>query len=162
MGKTIEVRLSDAQHAALSEAAKASGTTAFFSFCRDMLMAGLEMNAKAPGPERTAVRPQIKQPMAVETPADDRISRIEDAVQRLTDYVLQGQQPAPEAPPQQPIDVDSIVNAQFAEAEAQGLTEHVSDEAEQQLAESGVRPLSRRPTPFSAGSAPRHLQQLLG
>jgi hypothetical protein len=184
MGKTIEVWLSDAQSAALSAEAEASGMK-FFEFCRAKLVADVTAKpvslrippqltggrsttiqvAEADAPakvaefaERLAALPEPQRP-----PEDDRISRIEDAVARLTEFVLQGQQPAlAEAQPQQPLDVDSIVNAQFAEAEAAGLTEHVPDEAEQQLAESGVRPLSRRPIPFSANSAPRHLQQLLG
>lgn len=164
MGKVIEIRLSDAQHAALTEAHNASGGT-FFEFCRAKLMDGLTTPLqRSPKLERARIdhaeRLVQGQPRVIAE--DDRISRIEDALTRLTDYVLQGQAPD-EAQHQQaaaPVDIDSLVNAQFAEAEAAGLTQHVPDEADVQMAQSGVRPLSRRPVPFSASGGPRHLREL--
>jgi len=181
MGKTIEIRLSDAQHAALIAAAEASGRH-LFDHCRMMLMQNLTTPVQrtikpkfAHGElsptivnvgsvDRNGVHPDNGQtygrsPAMEALPDDARMSRIEDALSRLTEYVLGGQQPTEPQPPDL-IDVDSLVSAQFAEAEAQGLTEYVPDEAEQQLASSGVRPLSRRPIPFSAHSAPRHLREL--
>jgi len=181
MGKTIEIRLNDAQHLVLLAEAAASGRH-LFDHCRIKLMQNLTTpapvslrvppqltggrsmsvqvaEADAPAKvaefaERLAALPDTRPPPASD---DARMSRIEDALSRLTEYVLGGQQPT-EPQPADPIDVDSLVSAQFAEAEAQGLTEYVPDEAEQQLASSGVRPLSRRPIPFSAHSAPRHLR----
>jgi hypothetical protein len=184
MGKTIEIRLNDAQHLALLTEAASSGRH-LFDHCRIKLM----QNLTTPAPVSLRVPPQLTggRSMSVQVaeadapakvaefaerlaalpdthrlPASDdaRMSRIEDALSRLTEYVLNGQQPTEPQQPHDPIDVDSLVSAQFAEAEAQGLTEYVPDEAEQQLASSGVRPLSRRPIPFSAHSAPRHLREL--
>jgi hypothetical protein len=167
MGKTIEIRLSDAQHAALTEAHQANPDgRPFYGFCRDMLMAGLT----EPKPVLLRVAPQLSpgrsatvRVAATNAPAgktaDDRIARIEDAVARLTDYVMGSQQPS-DPQPEQPIDVDSLVDAQFAEAEAQGLTHREPDENEEVMRHAGVRPLSRRPPRFSANSAPRHLQSL--
>jgi hypothetical protein len=187
MGKTIEIRLSDAQHAALIAQAAAYGRH-LFDHCRMKLMENLTTPAlvslRVP-PQLTGGRSTTVQvaetdapakvaefaerlaalPDTRRAPASDnvRMSRIEammvemsQAIHNLANpaYIVEPQQPA------DPIDVDSLVSAQFAEAEAQGLTEHVPDEAEQQLASSGVRPLSRRPIPFSAHSAPRHLREL--
>jgi hypothetical protein len=162
MGKTIEVELNDAQFAQLTAEADMAGMK-LFKYCRAKLTNTL------PAAEYHGV--PIKQVDRIVQPAmdrfipaqDDRISRIEEAIANLTNFVLQGQPAAPDqAHPQDPIDVESLVDRQFREAEAQGLTEHVPNETEQHMADSGVRPLSRRPQPFSANSAPRHLQQLLG
>lgn len=178
MGKTIEVFLSDAQHAALLAEAAASGLP-FFGYCRSKLMGEIPPEAYGIGPamhemprhraendrkrteliEAEASRPLL--PPAAPA-ADDRIARIEDAVARLTDYVMGQAAPAQPQHPTEPPSVDDIVNAQFADAEAHGLTEHVPDVDEEVMQHAGVRPLSRRPIPFSANSAPRHLQQLLG
>lgn len=167
MGKTIEVRLSDAQYAALSAEAAASGQK-FFEYCRAKLVAATVASPAQPKHPAIITKfnlvPELRQE-APAPPADDRIARIEDAVARLTEYVLQGQptpdQAQPEQP-QQPIDVDSLVDAQFAEAEAAGLTEHVPGVDEEVMQHAGVRPLSRRPMRFSANTAPRHLQDMLG
>lgn len=163
MGKTIEIRLSDAQHAALIAEAATYGRH-LFDHCRHKLTEKFIVEAQYAKPELERLRVREAERVVAGRPPvirddDARMSRIEDALSRLTEYVLGGQQPT-QPQPADPIDVDSLVNAQFAEAEAQGLTEHVPDEAEQQLASSGVRPLSRRPIPFSAHSAPRHLREL--
>lgn len=163
MGKTIKIDLSDAQYAALSAEAEALGRP-LFGHCRDKLAAATV--ASPAQPKRPVIVPQFTQvpemsQAAPTPPADDRIARIEDAVARLTDYVMG--QAAPEAQqPSEPLDVDSIVNAQFAQAEAAGLTEHIPDVEEELMLASGVRPISRRPVPFSAHGGPKHLQQLLG
>lgn len=183
MGKTIEIRLSDAQHAALIAEAESAGRH-LFDHCRHKLTEKFVVKAEHSrfesyyrrkpfdmvqdakrGLEQANVREaerMVAGPPSVIHDDNARMSRIEDALARLSEYVLGGQQPTETQPeqPHDPIDVDSLVSAQFAEAEAQGLTEHVPDEAEQQLANSGVRPLSRRPIPFSAHSAPRHLREL--
>lgn len=152
MGKTIEVRLSDAQHAQLVAEAEASGDS-FFGYCRSKLTTQL-LDAFPLTPANPAPRVTIK------PTADDRIARIEDAVARLSEIVLQGHQPvaAQEAQPAEPFDVEDLVNEQFAEAEASGLTERIPDEVEEVMAQSGMRPLSRRPIRFS--TTPRHLQGL--
>jgi hypothetical protein len=165
MGKTIEIRLSDAQHAALLFEAESAGRH-LFDHCRHKLTEKFIVQAQYAKPELERLRVREAERVVAGRPPvihDDnaRMSRIEDALARLSEYVLGGQptETQPEQP-HDPIDVDSLVSAQFAEAEAQGLTEYVPDEAEQQLANSGVRPLSRRPIPFSVHSAPRHLREL--
>lgn len=175
MGKVIEIRLSDAQHAALSAEAEASGHR-FFEYCRIKLTTENQALSYGTSPmasdlavvkadnERKLIQARLREaerlppPMIVE---NDRISRIEDAVARLTDYVLKGHAPTEmPAQPAAPVDIDAMVAASFQEAEAQGLTEHVPDEAETELQTSGVRPLSRRPVPFSPATVSRHLQQI--
>ena len=163
MGKTIEIRLSDAQHAALTVEADASGTT-FFGYCRAKLLNETNTQAREPVVIERPIAPRHATPKvaAVAPPVVDRIARIEDAVARLTEVVMQGYQPQEQPMAAEPPSVDDIVNAQFAEAEAAGLAEHVPDEADVEMQHSGVRPLQRRPTPFSAANAPKHLQQFLG
>lgn len=172
MGKIIEVRLSDAQYAALWTEAEASGQK-FFEHCRAKLVG--DGSSYGIGPAMVVDLPIVKaenerkrretvaREVAVQgPPTDDRISRIEDAVARLTEFVLNGQVPAaPPSSPLEPIDVDSLVDAQFREAEASGLTEPMPDETEIEMQASGVRALSRRPIPFSARGVPRHLQDVL-
>jgi hypothetical protein len=167
MGKTIEVRLSDAQHAYLWAEAEAAGQP-FFGYCRAKLVAASVATPAQPKPRVivpqfsvATVKAALKQTEPQPAPADDRIARIEDAVARLTSYVMGQAEPAAEQQQaDDPIDVDSIVNAQFQDAEANGLTEHVPDENEEVMQHAGVRPLSRRPMKYSAHSTPRHLQQL--
>lgn len=151
MGKTIEVRLSDAQHAQLVAEAEASGES-FFGYCRSKLTAVSVQAIR----DRSVVVPT----RPTTSTSDDRIARIEDAVARLSEIVLQGHQPvaAQEAQPAEHFDVEDLVNEQFAEAEASGLTERIPDEVEEVMAQSGMRPLSRRPIRFS--TTPRHLQGL--
>jgi hypothetical protein len=181
MGKTIEVRLSDAQYAALSAEAEASGQT-FFGYCRSKLTANADAHTYGVGPmmrDLPAIRAENNRklteafmreaervpPYIIPEP-DDRIGRLETMMMEMGRAIQNLANPAYVAEPQlqepqEPVDVDSIVNAQFAEAEAQGLTEHVPDENEEVMQHAGVRPVMRRPTPFSASNAPRHLQQLL-
>lgn len=160
MGRSIEVRLSDAQYAQLSAEAEASGQK-FFEYCR------AKLTIAAPPTTRTTtlIVPAVHRAPVQPAPADDRISRIEDAVARLTQYVLADKQEPTEPQSEQPqaaapFDVDSIVNEQFSEAEAQGLTQHVPDVNQEVMNAAGVRPLSRRPVPFSPQTAPRHLAGL--
>ena len=165
MGKTIEIRLSDAQHATLMAEAEASGHP-FFGYCRAKLLSDSIVR-----PEESPVvmartlvpgKPAVRAAPAPTIPsADDRFARLEDAVAKLTEYVLQGSQAQP-MDAAEPPSVDDLVNAQFAQAEAEGLTEHVPDEAEVAMETSGVRPLHRRPQPFSPAVAPRHIAQMLG
>ncbi len=212
MGKTIEIRLSDAQHRALSAEAEASGGT-FFGYCREKLMAGTEIKRRPasepiPDPADRSLRTDpvakdleqvrnrldrafhhafaghdLGEPASEAVPASpephqvlpttwgkestistgpDRLSRIEDAVARLAEIVM-GQQPAqaPQPQPTEPIDVDDMVSRQMAAAEAEGLTEHVPDQADIEMQHAGVRPLHKRPTRFAAASVPRHLQDVL-
>jgi hypothetical protein len=215
MGKSIEIRLSDAQYAALSAEADAAGVP-FFGHCRAKLVAN--MTAAQPslidyrkyyagpktvdtvdqpygrGPtlaglpsviaenERKLAKARIREAEmrthvipVIPAPADDRIARIEDAVARLTEYLIDRGPPTQQyassdysiATPEpqkvtEPIDVDSLVDAQFRDAEANGLTEHIPDADEEVMQHAGVRPLSRRPQRYSANSGPSHLQELLG
>jgi hypothetical protein len=179
MGKTIEVRLSDAQYAYLWAEAEAAGQP-FFGYCRAKLVAATVASPAQPKlpavqpmftaseliPERVVdIKPGLVARTApLATPAaDDRIARLEDAIARLTDHVLGQAEPTAQQQEQYaPPDVDSIVDAQFAAAEAEGLTEVQPDQADIEMQHAGVRPLSRRPMPFSASNTPRHLQQLLG
>jgi len=156
MGKTIEIRLSDAQHAQLTAEAASEGLP-FFGYCREKLTA--QMTTRLP-PTPANPGPRLSPPPKL--PEDNRIDRLEAmmmemgrAIQNLANpaYVVEGPQE-----PEDPIDVDSIVNAQFQEAEAQGLTERVPDENEEVMRYAGVRPLARSAPKFS--STPRHLQGL--
>lgn len=175
MGKTLQIQLSDAQHAALSAEAQASGVTSFFGYCRSKLLAGTEIRRK---PAEVSLEPIAaalaamapKEPAPIEPPvtslpvsqADIRLSRIEDAVARLTDFVLSNHQQQPEQQQQfAPPDVDDMVERQLRQAEAKGLTEHVPDQAEVEMHHAGVRPLQKRQMPFSAATVARHLQDVL-
>ena len=179
MGKTLQIQLSDAQHAALSAEAQASGVASFFGYCRSKLLAGTEIRRKpaevslepiaaalaamAPKePPNTATVPEPKLPPAAAHPVvhDDRLSRIEDAVARLTEFVLATQQ-QPQPQPVEPPNVDDMVERQLRQAEAKGLTEHVPDQAEVEMHHAGVRPLQKRQMPFSAATVARHLQDVL-
>lgn len=172
MGKTLQIQLSDAQHAALSAEAQASGVTSFFGYCRSKLLAGTEIRRKpaevslepiaaalaamAPKEQTVQVPPQP----AEDLPPSDRLSRIEDAVARLTEFVLATQQ-QPQPQPVEPPNVDDMVEFQLRQAEAEGLTEHVPDQAEVEMHHAGVRPLQKRQMPFSAATVARHLQDVL-
>ena len=180
MGKTLQIQLSDAQHAALSAEAQASGVTSFFGYCRSKLLAGTEIRRK---PAEISLEPiaaalAAMAPTAVSTyveqvvapppqpseniPEADRLSRIEDAVARLTEFVLANHQQQPEQPQQfAPPDVDDMVERQLRQAEAEGLTEHIPDQAEVEIQHAGVRPLAKRTMPFAAQNVPRHLQDVL-
>lgn len=178
MGKTIEVRLNDAQYAALVAEADASGQK-FFEHCRTKLVAGHQghygtspLKQRLPEFRReneaklaeARIREAQRIPPYIIPEPDDRIDRIERAVAALTDVVMGAQivPPQPDPALAEPLDIDSIVDAQFAQAEAAGLTEMVPDPIEEEMQNSGVRAISRRPVPFSGANTPRHLQSLLG
>lgn len=176
MGKTIEVRLSDAQYAALFAEAEGLGRK-LFEHCRAKLVATTNDLSYGESPamralpllradnERKLAEGRLREaerPLPRIIPADDRIARLEDAIARLTNHVLGQAEPAAQQQEQYaPPDVDSIVDAQFAAAEAEGLTEVQPDQADIEMQHAGVRPLSRRPMPFSSANVPRHLQQLM-
>lgn len=65
-------------------------------------------------------------------------------------------QPEPQPEPVPEFELDAIVGAKLAEAEAAGLAEP-APQPEQSPESAEVRPLRRPPTPFSAQTTPRHL-----
>lgn len=179
MSKTIEIRLSDAQHAALTAEVEASGER-FFDYCRAKLLAGANAQTYGIGPamrelpairaenERKLAEARIREaerfPPRVIPEQDDRISRIEDAVARLAEIVLQRRaepDPIDQDDEPQPTgtqdDFETIMARRMSEAGAQGLTrpqaapvqEQTDDDRDYEMV--GVRPF-RKPGPpaFSA------------
>lgn len=64
--------------------------------------------------------------------------------------------------PRPAIDVDAMVADTLDEAEAQGLTEPQIADGQDEMPEAGVRPLFRRPVPFSPGNQHARLEQFFG
>lgn len=98
--------------------------------------------------------PMVRDVLSVATPVTQGYPAAGDAGGDYVDDRPQSAAPA--------IDIDAMVGDAFEQAEAEGLTERQIEEGQGDMPDSGVRPLFRRPVPFSRGTQPMHLQQLLG
>jgi hypothetical protein len=162
MIKTIEIKLSEAQHAALAAAAKAAGKK-FYDHCRDQLLARVttaperEMATKSRGEfdHLNARGEEVYVGIADVKP--DRMDRLEEMVARLATAVdaLAG---VPREEPQEEIDIDidDVVGRSLSEAESQGLT--AIPEQVEAPSGNGVRHVGTRPRMPYTGPAPAHLR----
>lgn len=178
MGRTVEIKLNDAQYAALSAQVEASGQR-FYDYCRNKLMADLSPYGRSPVMEALprikanndwAARFNADNDATLEKLCDgDRIARVEKTLAKLVDHILA--QPGVVRTidagaeghhvPMTLIDVDSMVESTLADAEQQGLTEPRYSEADHEFAVTGVRSVGpRRAPPYSPGTQPSHLRSM--
>lgn len=167
MSKEISIKLSDAQADALAEEANKAGLK-YFDHCRAKLLAGLGQPVHN-GRQQVDVRePRSK---VLKSDADQRIDRLEAMMLDLGRAIQDIANPArghdhglPDAVADfadaTPVDTDDMVSQALVDAERAGLT--AVDRGPPQPA-GGVRHVgTRRPSPFSVGSQPRHLAQAFG
>lgn len=163
MSKVIEIRLSDAQHAALTAAIEASGEK-FFDYCRNRLMAGTHLPTIQAAPparveEQRAYFRQLDRHLSPSLGGGakpDRLDRLEALVMRLAEAVEGRAATETEEPiADGDVDIDDVVDQSLNEAEQAGLTRM----AEQTAAPShGVRHVGTRPRMPYTGPAPAHLR----
>lgn len=173
MSKEISIKLSDAQADALAEEAKAMGLK-FFDHCRNKLLAGTtvpasEQRSYGRGPV-AKVLPALERENARATAAaqeNDRLDRLEAmmlemgrAIQNLAHPAAVYEQAAPDLDPDVMVDTNDMVSRALDDAERSGLT--AVDRGPPQASGSVRHVGTRRPSPFSVGSQPRHLSQAFG
>lgn len=182
MSRTIEIRgLTDAQCDALKTEADAQGIK-FYELCRLKLLAGIASFRQYDGGKPVERLPPVptygrapamvdlpivraeNQSVAAEIKEGDRMDRLEAMMARLGETVMQlagGAGALPREMPEQgeevEIDLNDVVQNSLTEADRQGY----AVEREAPLVAGGVRHVgARRPMPLTAGTVPRHLQNL--
>lgn len=110
-----------------------------------------------------ATRIKVEAPLMVMQPQP-----VQRDVLEVSSGVSDADFPHPGPPPQVgegkegSIDIDDLVAASLEEAEAAGLTQPQIEAAQGEMPEAGVRPLFRRPIPFSRGTQHARLEQMFG